>query len=365
MYVVIFTSLLALFLTYLESNKGLKDGMKYGFVLVTFIAMIHYDYGNDYMAYYNTYNQVISTPFDIAKILQGEVYREPGWALLCYLFEYLGGFFMMVAILNLIQNVIYYKAIEKYVPKKFWVYSVFVYLFTINFYVMNFSMMRQGFTVAVFFAMWPLLRDKKYWITIPVIFALSFVHSSAKILYPFTFIGFLPSGHKTTMRIAFLMMAFWLLLFTNGRLVQTLFEQIVGLDEAFISMSERYESSNGAGSFGLGAFIYLTPFFTLLYFLFKDKKNSEEIHIMAIISLLHVVTAPFNNIIHLVGRMAIYFNTFSIICYPIAYSIITNKSLRYSLAAILAFIIGYDYYLFFFGDGWEPFKVYHTIFEVL
>ena len=365
MYVVIFSSLLALFLTYLESKRGLKNGMKYGFMLVTFIAMIHYNYGNDYESYYSAYNQVVSTPFNISAIMQGEVYREPGWALLCYLFEYLGGFFGMVAILNVIQNVIYYRAIEKYVPKNYWVYSVFLYLFTINFYVMNFSMMRQGLTVALFFAMWPLLRDKKFWLTIPMIYALSLVHSSALILYPFAFIGFIPSGRRTTVSIAFLMVVLWLLLLTNGPLVQVLFEQIVGFDEAFESMAQRYESSEGAGGFGLGAFIYLTPFFTLLYFLFKDKASSEEIHIMAILSLLHVVVAPFNNIIHLVGRMAIYFNTFSIICYPIAYSLIPNKPLRYCFAALLAFIIGYDYYLFFFGDGWEAFKEFHTIFEVL
>ena len=80
--------------------------MKYGFMLVTFIAMIHYNYGNDYESYYSAYNQVVSTPFNISAIMQGEVYREPGWALLCYLFEYLGGFFGMVAILNVIQNII-------------------------------------------------------------------------------------------------------------------------------------------------------------------------------------------------------------------------------------------------------------------
>lgn len=365
MFVVIITSLIALFLTYLESRRELKHGMKYGFVLVTFIAMIHYNYGNDYVAYHDAYNLIVSTPFNIADIMQGNVYREPGWALLCYFFEHLGGFFVMVAVLNLIQNVIYYKAIKKYVPQELWFFSVFVYLFTINFYVMNFSMMRQGLTVALFFAMWPLLRDRKFWITIPAIYALSLVHSSALILYPFVFIGFLPRGRKTIVSVTFLLVALWLLLLTNGPLVQALFEQIVGFDEAFESMANRYDSANGAGGFGLGAVIYLTPFFTLLYFLFKDKTNSDEIHIMTILSLLHVVIAPFNNIIHIIGRMAIYFNTFSILCYPIAYSFIPQKNIRYGLAALLIFIIGYDYFLFFFGDGWEAFKEFHTIFEAL
>lgn len=363
MYVVIVNSFLALFLTYLESKKRMVNGMKYGFILVTFIAMIHYNYGNDYMSYYEAYYHVTSTPFSFSTIMAGEVYREPGWALLCYLFDYLGGFFMMVAVLNVIQNYIYYKAIKKYVPKECWVYSVFLYLYTINFYVMNFSMMRQAFTVAVFFAIWPLLRDRKFWITIPIIFILTLIHSSAKILYPFAFVGFLPSGRKTTVTISVLLVVFWVLLFTNGQLVQAVFEQFVGLDESFGQMAERYNSSEGGGKFGIGAFLYLTPFFTFLFFLFKDKKQSDEIHIMAILSLIHVVVAPFNNIIHLVGRIAIYFNTFGIVCYPIVYNSITNRNVKYVLSSVLALVVAVDYYLFFFGNAWEGFKEFHTIFE--
>lgn len=101
--------------------------MKYGFILVTVIAMIHYNYGNDYESYHNAYNLIVSTPFDITNIMEGGVYREPGWALLCYLFSQLGGFFVMVAVLNVIQNIIYYKAIKKYVPKNLWFFSVFIY----------------------------------------------------------------------------------------------------------------------------------------------------------------------------------------------------------------------------------------------
>lgn len=365
MYVVIFSSLIALFLTYLESKSRLNNGMKYGFILVTVIAMIHYNYGNDYESYHNAYNLIVSTPFDITNIMEGGVYREPGWALLCYLFSQLGGFFVMVAVLNVIQNIIYYKAIKKYVPKNLWFFSVFIYLFTINFYVMNFSMMRQGLTVAVFLAIWPLIREKKFWITIPIIFALSFIHSSAKILYPFAFVGFLPQNRKTTVTITLVLITIWFLLLTNGQLVQMLFEQMIGLDESFENMADRYEVSNGAGGFGIGAMIYLTPFLAVVYFLLKDKTQSEEIRLMAILSLIHVVIAPFNNIIHIIGRIAIYFNTFSIICYPIVYSSISNKIIRYALTALFAFIIVYDYYLFFFDAGWEPFKEFHTIFEVL
>ena len=126
MYIVIFCSLIALLLTYLESRNQAKGGMKWGFVIVTILGMIHYDYGNDYMFYYDVYKQVTSYRFDLSGIL-GDYYREPGWALLCWLFKPIGGFFMMVAVLNLIQNMLVYRTINNYVEKKWWPLSVFIY----------------------------------------------------------------------------------------------------------------------------------------------------------------------------------------------------------------------------------------------
>ena len=107
--------------------------------------MIHYDYGNDYMPYYNVYKQVTSYRFDLSGILAGDYFREPGWVLLCWFFKPIGGFFMMVAVLNLIENMLVYRTIKIYVEKKWWPLSVFIYLFSTSLYLLNFSMMRQKF----------------------------------------------------------------------------------------------------------------------------------------------------------------------------------------------------------------------------
>ena len=69
MYILIFVSLLSLFLTYLESAGQVKKGMAYGFGLLTLLAAIHYDFGNDYMPYYNTYNQITAFSFNSDAIL--------------------------------------------------------------------------------------------------------------------------------------------------------------------------------------------------------------------------------------------------------------------------------------------------------
>ena len=102
MYIVIFTSLLALLLTYLDSKNQMRNGMRIGFILVTLLAVIHYNYGNDYMAYLEVYDDVKKySAYNFNLIFDETLFRDSGWALICYLFNHLGGFFMMVAVLLL------------------------------------------------------------------------------------------------------------------------------------------------------------------------------------------------------------------------------------------------------------------------
>lgn len=53
MIVVATVSLLALLLTVFDSRKIIDFGLKAGFVMTTILVALHYDYGNDYMMYFN------------------------------------------------------------------------------------------------------------------------------------------------------------------------------------------------------------------------------------------------------------------------------------------------------------------------
>jgi hypothetical protein len=59
MYVLLFFSLFTILLTHLESKGQLKNGMAIGFVIMTILAVIRYDYGNDYMNYYRCLSLVM------------------------------------------------------------------------------------------------------------------------------------------------------------------------------------------------------------------------------------------------------------------------------------------------------------------
>lgn len=99
---------------------------------------------------------------------------------------------MMVAALNIFQNVIVYKTIKKYVEKSWWPMAVFIYLFSTCLYLLNFSMMRQGLVVCVFLWSWQWIVEKKWVKTVLVLLICVNIHKSAFFLLPFAFLGFIP-----------------------------------------------------------------------------------------------------------------------------------------------------------------------------
>ena len=62
MYIVVFVTLIAILLTNLETRGQIKNGMLYGFVLVTLLGCIHYNYGNDYKGYLRWYDEITRIP---------------------------------------------------------------------------------------------------------------------------------------------------------------------------------------------------------------------------------------------------------------------------------------------------------------
>lgn len=365
MHIVFFCSLISLLLTYLESVGRLKGGMKWGFVIITILGMIHYDYGNDYMSYYDVYKQVTSYNFDLPGIIAGDYYREPGWALLCWIFKPLGGFFMLVAVLNLVQNIIVYNFINKYVGKRWWTIAVFVYLFATSFYLMSFSMMRQSFAMIVFLGMWKYIETRKWWIPLVVFWLLSFIHSSAIILVPFAFWGFLPVNKGKIVGVSYVILL--LLLWLSQSILNDLFSYALTLDDDFSQYADTYGNGNNALKIGMGFVVNMIPFVLSVLFLLDKKQNysNSQKLIVSLAAISYLVT-PFSQIIPITGRLGMYFSFYKLGSIPLIYSNIRRKEIRVVLLGLCLFMIFYDYILFFSSPVWvDKYTIFHTIFEVL
>lgn len=361
MYIVLFCSLIALLLTYLESTNQVKDGMKWGFLIVTILGMIHYDYGNDYMSYYNVYKQVTSFHFDLSGILAKEYYKEPGWVLLCWLFKPIGGFFMMVAALNIVQNILVFRTIKLFVEKKWWPMSVFIYLFSTSLYLMNFSMMRQGFVVCVFVGLWPLIKEKKWYLAAPILWLLSFVHTSALILIPFAFAGLVPI--KKGRIWAAIYIIGYLVLWFSGSILNDIFMSFMSVEE-FQEYADTYSTSNNSMKIGLGFVMNIIPFILgMMYLIDTEGEHRSSDKLLVSIALISFVVTPFSSIIPLIGRIGIYFGSYQMIAMPLIYKNLKRKDIQWALLFLFVFMRAYDYLIFFKSPVWiDKFTTFKTIF---
>lgn len=365
MYILIITSLLALLFTYLESHGQMKNGMAWGFGLLTVLAAIHYDFGNDYMPYFYTYNQITSYGFNLDAVFNKEIWKETGWALLCFAFYYIGGFFSLVIFLSILQNVIYYKFIRKFVNRKWWVFGVFIYLFSTSFYVLNMSMFRQGLAISLFAWAFTYIKDKKIIPAAALIICASSVHNSAKVLFPFLLWGFLPINKKTSKIISVVFTGLFFLLFFNLDTVNDIFMSFTDFEDVQ-KYAETYKNGINTTTFGIGFICNTIPFIMFLYYLLRNK--SAEIWQQQLVALACVSTfiTPFGLIIPMITRIGMYFSVFTIVAIPIVYRWIPNHHLRGMVMLIYLVMTMYDYFLFFTDSVFAKYyATYHTIFSQL
>lgn len=363
MSVIIISSLVALLFTFLESKAKLKGGMAFGFLIVTVIAAIHYNYGNDYFVYYSLYEDIVSTPFNYKSIISGEIFKESGWVMLNYLFAFQGGFFILVAVLNIMQNIIVYRFVHRTVERKWWPFSVFIYLFTTCLYLYDFSMMRQGLTVCIFLGLWPFIRDKKWVVSVVALLLCSLIHSSALMLLPLSFLGFLPTNRPRVLGIIYISLFFvlWLsVTFLNGIL-----ETFLILDN--IQKYYDYYSYTGTyKSLGIGYYLNILPLAVYLYLFFRGGKLSgNQYKLLFIGSLVYFVT-PFTQIIPMISRFSVYFIIYEIGALPTAYKNVSKVFVRTGLLIVYITMTLYDYCRFFVDPIWSSaYGTFHTIFEVI
>lgn len=359
MLVVVISSIFALLLTYFESVGLMRRGMLYGFILVSILGAIHYDYGNDYMVYYDNYRTIVSMPLDLETLFAEDFIVEPGWALLCYLFEPIGGFFMMVAVLTIVQNVIIYKFIRSQVERKWWPMAVFIFLFNTSFYLMSFSMLRQWFVMCVFLSLFPLINEKKIIIPLIVTILCAFVHESAIVLILMVFIGYLKISRKI---LAPLLLLFFILAFVLEGLVENILELV-----SLLMTADDYVSIYGdtGVTFTLGNIILFLPFFVYIYYIFSSRDSEEKNRLLVIIASMGFLVIPFRQEISLFLRIGYYFDLFSMAAIPIAYKNI-NSLVRLPLLFIFIFYTLLYYFMFFNNPLWvNTYTEFNTIFSVI
>lgn len=366
MYVLLFFSLLTILLTHLESKGQLKHGMAIGFVIMMILAAIRYDYGNDYMNYYRSYMLITSHDFSLSIEKLTDIYREPGWAFINFLFKPFGesGFFIMVATLAVFQNWVYYRFIKSYVPSKYQWFAVFVYLFNTSLYILNMSMLRQGLTITMLVFCIPYILEKKWFRTVILFLLFSTVHSSAKFLIPFAFFGYLRFSERRPWIIPIVYaVCFGVFVMSRDLIDQTL--MLASNVEEMKEYAETYITDDVENSFelGLGFIINSIPFFAALLFMLRSSVSKEE-KILVSLTCVGSIISPFGQVTQMVTRIAYYFQAIGVATIPIVYYWF-KPMFRIILICIYIMIMIYSYWVFFHSPTWvDHYYNYTTIFSM-
>ncbi|EHP49420.1 hypothetical protein HMPREF9449_00938 [Odoribacter laneus YIT 12061] len=367
MWVLSICSCIAILLTYLESIGKFKKGMLWGFVIMTIVAALRYDYGTDYMAYLSQFNSIADSSFTLSYYVDfSDGLHEQGWKILMYLFKPLG-FYVFAAILAIFNSVVYYRLIDKFVPKGWWAFAVFIYLFTYSFYPMQLSMLRQGLAMSFILFAIPYILDKKKIIPIISLILSATIHTSALICIPFVLLFYIPFANRKLMVIG-LVAAFAIFIFAQD-LVFRIMSDLVMSSAAF----DKYDSKYFGGLYDvsetknlLGTIIFLIPILVSLYALMTNRHLTESNIKLIVFTLIGSLVSLTGQMVAMIDRVSWYYTIMSIVTYPIVYKSIHVNIVRNFLLLFIIAITLRDYFGFMTAEGWIMYYgEYQSILSVL
>ena len=359
MSVLLFVSILATLLTYLEGNRGLKGGMKLGFSIVFLITSIRDNYGNDFPNYLEWFTTVSRSDVGITQVLSKNFLygTDNGWSFLCYLFSPFG-FNFFVASITIFTGVVYYHFIKDNVDiSQRWL-AVFVYLFSTQMFVLDLSMMRQAFAITLFVLAYKYARQGKLFVPLAITsFSFTF-HSSAIITIPFLFFD----------RLNFKRHKLWALLIVGSYITAIPIAKYssdiltsVSTISTIENYAETYVKETKEFEVGIGYLIMHLPFVLYIYHLWKNNITVKEGSAI-VMSCIPFLLLPFKEV-PMSERLGYFFIIFSIMSLPLVFFSLKKRVVRKGLLLIYLVQTFYSYINFFNSPIWrDKFLVYHTIF---
>lgn len=368
MAIVCFTSLIALLLSYLEDKGRVKNGLKTAFVIITTIAAIHYNYGNDYKDYNDLFDELAIFGHNWSYLINNDLHTNIGWSLINVLFRPFG-FYFMVAVIAVFQNYVIYRFIQKYVNRGNYTLALFIYLFNPNFYLLSFSMMRQSLAITIVLcAIVRWLSHKFIQSIILVLLAIS-IHTSAGIILPFLLITLIPINNGKIWAIIIFLSTCVMFLFRD---FANYFYLLTVDSEELSKTMDYYSREESTGSLGLGFIVNIFPYIVSLWYIaVKGSNNSKafiEKNYVTILASFGLLIIPFSQIVQMLSRIGYYFNILTISSIPFTYSAICNKGMRYVITFLFIILTVYGYWNFFMSPSSSYsiyYKTFHSVFELL
>ncbi|MEG1916839.1 MAG: EpsG family protein [Muribaculaceae bacterium] len=361
MYHTLIIGLIVVFLAWLSRYNKTRYGLEVGFIILTGFLAIRYDWGNDYPAYLQFFQELNSYGIGLFDWAALSLFKEGeiGWTFLNKLFAPVG-FFGLVMFLTIFEHAVLYRFIKKYVPANWYWFAVFIYVFYSGFMLTGSSMMRQFLAMCIYIISIDFIVGKRpVYFFLLIILAASF-HTSAYILLPTYFVRYLNFEIKPLYLIVIIPAFYFWSIYAADMFGDT--AKILMALEDF----EKYEvyvgsKTTDALGTGLGVIFANIIAITCLYYSHKLPTN---LRLICLLMLLDLIFIPFASIAPLVGRLGMYFSILSIVIYPVIFRNIGDKAFRYFIVCGYMIVTTKGFFEFFYSDLWyERFFEYQTIFS--
>lgn len=361
MSTLVFISLLVIFLAYLESKGSIKNGLLIGFIILTAIMSLRFEYGNDYISYSVKFLQDNRFSFSFKSLSKGEI-EDPIWFFLNRLFGPLG-FQSLVAFVTIINSIAYYNLIKKELPLHLWPFGLFVYFFTASFFPMELSMMRQGLAMALIVLAVPYILSKDRLYPIVLVALATGIHSSALVCVPFIMLLYLDFQKRMYLVVGVFVALFAMFFLAKDLILNIMsstlnsFDALEKFDEKYL-LGDKYEASAAKSLFGLA--MYFFPI--IISFLFLKSCNDERKIKYSILYILGTFLFLTNQIIPMMGRLAWYFTIFSVVAIPLAFERIKIRQFKPFLILFFVILTLKEYNDFFHAQNWkDAFMEFKTV----
>lgn len=362
--------LLAVLSSIIIPNK--KYGLQMAFVLLTTFLSIRYMWGNDYPDYLRWYQEFNAGDFGIFDISRSsEIMRhgEYGWVIINRMAGFCGiGFFGFIIITTLFECWILYRMIEKYVnPNYYWV-ALLIWVFNVNSFCVNASMMRQYLCMCMYLLVIDLMIEKKkkgylLWSILILLISIP-IHRSSIFLFLSLPIFYIPvkKNRKSIKWFVLLGLLFILWSFYGRHLLEPYMLSMMEESDVYSQfMGYVGKENTGSLSTGFGVIFRYLLFGAWLLLLPNLDRRHQPIAILLVSSYFFEVIAE---IAPIAGRLGLYFSFLSMICWAWLFERAKKENYYYVLFAIEIVVLIRTIPQFFNSITWaQGFMNYQTIFS--
>ncbi len=377
MRIPLIVGIIAVMLTCLSQSRQNGWGLKAAFGVIFVFLALRYDYGNDYMAYLNRFEE-FGFYYSRRAVDVAEMWWEPGWVLLNILFQPVG-FFALVMFTSLLNCVVIYRFIRNFVPAQYQWLSVFLYVFTPSLLLIPASAMRQNMAILLFLVAIEFLYKKRLVEFYLLVAAGWTFHESALLMVPIAALAFF--NFRINKFFAVLCICIYASLYVYGDQVFSFITSVTG---AWLEKYEYYEGGKTSYiNLGLGLSYSIVLFVSVLYFAGVELKKPEEAEdeevlprqfglcadqaarqLLFKLAIVSFMFTPMGFTLAIVSRINLYFLPVMIVVYPLV--ALTTRNALYRLmflGSLIPFTL-YKFVTFFSLPTWfRKFGTYQTIFS--